>query len=113
MVYAAWMRQAMDGQFFFDNRFTSDPQPALSIHAYFWLLGQIARVTGIALAAALARFVFSVVFVFLAYWLIRRITQDTFTIKLALTFSVFGAGAGFVVWHRFGETFVLPKAAFL
>src|ERR1022692_4113879 len=48
MVYAAWMRQAMAGHFLFDNRFATDAQPGLTIHVYFFLLGQLARVTGIA-----------------------------------------------------------------
>jgi arabinosyltransferase C len=47
MVYAAWIRQAMAGQFLFDNRFTNAPQPGLTINLYFLLLGQVARGTGI------------------------------------------------------------------
>src|SRR5665213_3528558 len=43
MVYAAWMRQAMDGHFFFDNRFTTQAQPGLTVHVYFFLLGLIAK----------------------------------------------------------------------
>src|SRR5579885_2753146 len=43
MVYAAWMRQAMDGRVLFDNRFTTDAQPGLTIHLYFLVLGWIAK----------------------------------------------------------------------
>ena len=35
MVYAAWMRQAMDGHSLFDNRFTTDAQPGLTFHLLF------------------------------------------------------------------------------
>src|SRR4051812_26682055 len=38
MVYAAWMRQAMDGHILFDNRFATDPQPRLTVHLYFLVL---------------------------------------------------------------------------
>src|SRR5690242_14703306 len=52
MVYAAWMRQAMDGRFLFDNRFTTDQQPGLTVHLYFLILGWIAKLLGIALTMA-------------------------------------------------------------
>ena len=42
MVYAAWMRKAMEGRFLFDIRFTTDPQPGLTFHALFLLLGIVA-----------------------------------------------------------------------
>ncbi len=67
MVYAAWTHQAMSGHFFFDNRFTTDSQPGLTIHLYFFLLGQIARVIGITYAANLARILLSLGFICLAF----------------------------------------------
>src|SRR5262249_20318396 len=67
MVYAAWMRQAMDGRFLFDNRFTTDPQPGLTIHLYFLALGWVAKIFGIVFTMALARIGLSVGFVYLAY----------------------------------------------
>jgi hypothetical protein len=103
MVYAAWTRQAMDGSFLFDNRFTTEPQPGLTINLYFFVLGQVARLTGVSAAFAIAKFLFSGLFVLLLHRLLRRVTQDTYTVKLALTFSVFGAGMGFLVWRKFGE----------
>src|ERR1700722_11450861 len=47
MVYSAWMRQAMDGRFLMDNRFTTDVQPSLTINVYFFTLGLIAKATGL------------------------------------------------------------------
>src|SRR3954469_15152980 len=64
LVYAAWMRQAMEGRFLMDNRFAVDAQPGLTVHIYFFLLGQVARITGIAAAMFLARIGFTVLFVF-------------------------------------------------
>jgi hypothetical protein len=109
LVYAAWMRQAMDGQFLMDNRFTTDPQPGLTIHLYFWALGQVARFTGIAFAMLLARIGFSALFVFLAYRLIRRVTSDVYTSKLAITLTVLAGGLGFLAWHNFGREIVRPE----
>lgn len=108
MVYAAWMRQAMDGRFLFDNRFAIDPQPGLTVHLYYLVLGWVAKVTGIALAMALARVVFSVAFVFLLYRLVRRTCPDVYTTKLAMALSVFGGGVGFLLWHTFGTDIKRP-----
>jgi len=109
MVYAAWMRQAMDGRFFFDNRFTIDSQPGLTVHLYFFLLGLLAKKTGIVLATTLARVGFSVLFVFLAHRLIRRLEWEAGVSKLALALTVVGGGLGFLVWHNFGQEIVKPS----
>ena len=108
MVYAAWMRQAMSGHFFFDNRFTTDAQPSLTIHLYFWVLGLLAKATGIPLAANLARLFFTGLFVPLLYRLVRRVSATVFTTRLAMTIVVLGGGVGFLVWHNFGEAIVRP-----
>lgn len=110
MVYAAWMRQAMEGRFFFDNRFAVDPQPGLTVHLYFWALGQVARLTGIPVATTLARFLFSVLFVHLLYRLLRRSDAPVHTVKVGLALAVFGGGIGFLVWQTFGLLIDPPSA---
>lgn len=102
MVYAAWMRQAMEGRFLFDNRFTLDAQPGLTIHLYYWVLGLLAKVTSIPLALSLARVIFSGLFVWTAYHFIRRVTSNNYLQKLAVVVTVIGGGLGFTVWHVFG-----------
>ncbi len=106
MVYAAWMKQAMSGHFLFDNRFTTDAQPGLTFHFYFLLLGWVAKILGIAFTLTFARMVFSGLFVWLLYHLIRRTIHDGYTQKLALTLVSLGGGIGFLVWHQFGQAFV-------
>lgn len=108
MVYAAWMRQAMDGRFLFDNRFTTDSQPGLTVHLYFLVLGWIAKVLGIALTMALARIFLSAAFVFLLYRLVRRICPDIYTTKLAMALVVVGGGIGSLVWRDFGQAINPP-----
>ncbi len=108
MVYAAWMRQAMDGRFFFDNRFATDPQPGLTVHLYFWVLGLIAKVTGIPVAANLGRLAFTGLFVPLLYRLVKRVSGSVFITRLAITLTVLGGGVGFLVWHNFGRDIVRP-----
>lgn len=103
MVYAAWMHQAMRGQFLFDNRFTTIAQPSLTIHAYFWLLGNVARVVGIPLAGALGRFVFGLLFLVGLRRLIGRLGWDASKSTLALGLSIFGGGVAFLVWQNFGR----------
>ncbi|MEZ0326167.1 MAG: hypothetical protein ACAH95_09685 [Fimbriimonas sp.] len=109
MVYAAWMRQAMDGRFLFDNRFTTDPQPGLTIHLYFFILGLIAKVTGIAFATNLARLVFSFLFVLLLHRLVSKIGLDAFARRLGTALPLVAGGVGFLVWHTFGQAIVTPS----
>jgi len=108
MVYAAWMRQAMSGHLLFDNRFTTDSQPGLTIHLYYLVLGWVAKIFGIALTMAMARVFFSAVFVFLLYRLVRRICPDVYTTKLAMSLVVIGGGVGCLVWHNFGQAINPP-----
>jgi hypothetical protein len=108
MVYAAWMRQAMDGRFLFDNRFTTDAQPGLTIHLYFLVVGWVAKITGIAFAANLARLAFSFLFVLLLYRFVRKLNWDVYATKLGLALPLLGAGVGFLVWHTFGIAFATP-----
>ncbi len=108
MVYAAWMRQAQEGRFFFDNRFTLDSQPELTVHLYFWLLGVISKFTGIVEATTMSRAGFSFAFVLLAWQLLKRTPLNVFTCKLALVFTCFSGGLGFLVWHNYGRVLVRP-----
>lgn len=111
MVYAAWMRQAMGGHFLFDNRFATDPQPGLTVHIYFLILGWVAKVLGIGLTTALARSVLAVAFLHLTYRLVRKISPSIFATKLILTLTAFGGGIGYLVWHNFGLAIVKPEAS--
>lgn len=108
-VYSAWMRQAMEGRLLMDNRFAVDPQPGLTIHILFFALGLLAKVTGIPLAMALGKMAFSALFVILAHRLIQRLTEDTYTTKLALALTVVGGGIGFLVWENFGPELERPS----
>ena len=110
MVYAAWMRQAMSGHFLFDNRFAIDHQPTLTIHVFFFLLGLVAKFIGIPVTVTLARLVFTVLFVFLCYRLVSKVTPAGYTTKLAMTLVIFGGGVGFLVWHNFGVALTRPEA---
>lgn len=111
MVYAAWMRQAAEGHFFFDNRFTTDPQPGLTVHIYFWLLGLASKFLGYALTEALARMTLTAAFVGLASKLIRKVSPGVFATKLITLMVMLGGGMGFLVWHTFGRTIDKPEAA--
>jgi arabinosyltransferase C len=110
MVYAAWMRQAMDGRLLFENLFAIDPQPGLTFHAYFLVLGWVARLIGIAAAETLARALFSYLFVVLLARLVLRMPVATFTAKLAIAFATLGGGVGFILWQNFGVAWDAPPS---
>ena len=103
MVYAAWMKQAMGGQFFFDNRFAVEAQPGMTVHLYFLVLGWVAKLTGIPLAMTLARAGFSFLFVVLLGKLVKRLEWTIYSSKLAMVLAIFGMGLGFAAWEPFGR----------
>lgn len=109
MVYAAWMRQAMDGAFFFDNRFTFDDQPGLTVHLYFWVLGVVAKGLGLVWTPILARALFTYFAVILLGRWIEKITTDELARRLALVFACLGGGVGYLVWHNFGVALSKPS----
>ncbi len=109
MVYAAWMRQAMDGHFLFDNRFAVDPQPGITVNVFFFLLGLLAKVVTIPWASTMARAGFSALFIVLLARLVRPLTPNSAVGKLTLTLSMLGGGVGYVVWHTFGRDIVRPE----
>ncbi len=111
MVYSAWMRQAMDGHFFLDNRFTTVQQPGITVHVYFFMLGLIAKITGIPIASALSRLFFSGLFIVLMWRLIQRLGWNSSTTRFASLFTVVGGGIGFLVWHTFGVAIVSGSPA--
>ncbi len=106
MVYSAWIQQALEGRFLFSNRFTTDPQPGLTIHLYFLVLGWVAKIVGIPIATAIARFATTVLSVHLLARLIDKSDVSIHAKKAALTLAVVGGGVGFLVWHSFGIAIV-------
>ncbi len=104
MVYAAWTWQAAHGAILFDNRFAVDPQPGLTFHLYFLLIGQLARVVGVVAAMTIGRLLFTGLFVLLLARLVRRLRPSSYGAKLALTAAIVAGGLGFLplFWRRFG-----------
>lgn len=102
MVYAAWMHQAAEGKVLFSNRFTTDPQPSLTFHSYFLILGWLSAVIGIVGAMMLGKAVFTFLTVWTLYRLLRRIAHDAYVIKAGMTLAILGGGIGFLVWANFG-----------
>lgn len=113
MVYAAWMRQAMDGRFFFDNRFTTDPQAGLTINLYFFATGLLAKLLGIMFAAHLARVGFGLLFIVLLFRLVKWLGSDPYATKMAMILGLLGGGLGFLVWHDFGVDLVRPSTLWM
>jgi len=109
MVYSAWMRQAMDGQVLFDNRFTTDAQPGQTFHVYFLVLGWFAKLVGIPWAAALSKAFFSGLFVILLGKLFNRAHANDYATKIGISLACLGGGIGFAVWHMFGLNIVKPS----
>lgn len=113
MVYAAWMWQSAHGHFLFDNRFTFLPQPAATIHLYYWFLGLIAKGLGITWTSNLARIGLIAVVIPLLYRLISMVTPSIYARKLCLTIATYGGGIGFLAWQDYGRTLSLPRTMWM
>ncbi|MDQ2799541.1 MAG: hypothetical protein M3Y13_07865, partial [Armatimonadota bacterium] len=104
--YLSWLRQAMDGRFFFHNLFTTDPQIDREFNVFFWLLGraahylrwspqaifQLARVLG---GAALL-------------WLLWRLCRFCLSRSVAARLTAFGflcgsSGLGWITWRHWQD----------
>jgi hypothetical protein len=81
MVYAGWMRQAMEGRLLFENRFTTIDQPGLTLNIWFLVLGWIAKLIGIPLAMFSARVVTTITSVLLLGKLVDRVSDNQFAKK--------------------------------
>lgn len=117
MVYAAWIHQAMNGSFLFDNRFAVETQPGLTAHLYFWLLGVLAipfksmgTWIAIPLISNLARLAFTFLFVILLGRFVRKIELPIFVAKAGMILATLGGGLGFMFWQAFGRIADPPKA---
>ncbi|MBW3622425.1 MAG: hypothetical protein KY468_03335 [Armatimonadetes bacterium] len=118
-VYLSWMRQAMEGQATFLNRFTTEPQPGGFFNVYFLLLGNFSRFTGIPLLVTfhLARVGFGLAFLIRAYRLLRRLFADENERKAAFLLLCFSSGLGWLfprawmasptdLWQAEANTFI-------
>ncbi len=117
MVYAAWIRQAMNGSFMFDNRFAVEAQPGLTVHIYFWILGILANLfksmgawIAIPLISNLARLAFTFLFIVLLGRFVRKIELPIFVAKAGMILATLGGGLGFMMWQAFGRIADPPKA---
>lgn len=103
-VYASWIKQAQEGRFFFENRFTTEEQQPLTVNLYFWFLGNVAKLTGIPIAMHLGRLLFGLFFLMALFTLIRRTTSSELGQKVTFLLAIFGAGTGWLYWERYGNS---------
>lgn len=102
-VYLAWIRQAWEGHFFFENRFTTDPQPHLSTNLFFWAIGTIARWTGLPVLFLFhaARMGLGVVWLWTLWLLYKRLLPNGARMP-ALWLACVSAGLGWLFWRDAG-----------
>ncbi len=103
-VYAAWAKQAQEGRFLFENRFTTEDQPRLTINIYFLLVGNIAKLVGVPAAMHLCRLVFGLLLLMALFRFAARLSNETRKQIFALVIATAGAGIGFLLWSRYGHT---------
>ncbi|MEI6513113.1 MAG: hypothetical protein WCO51_07540 [bacterium] len=103
-VYTAWMTQAKQGHFFFDNRFTTDPQPRQTVHLFFWALGTIERFTNLPpqIILHLARFIFGILMIWAFYRLSQRLLTNEESRRWAVLLALLSSGLGWTAWQTYG-----------
>ncbi len=102
-VYLAWIKQAQEGHFFFENRFTTDPQPRLSTNLFFWAIGTIARYTHlpVLLLFHLARMALGIVWLWTLWLFYKRLLPEGARLP-ALWLACVSAGLGWLFWRDAG-----------
>ncbi|MDW8103982.1 MAG: hypothetical protein RMK92_03125 [Armatimonadota bacterium] len=102
-VYLAWIRQAQEGHFFFENRFTTDPQPRLSVNLFFWAIGTVARWTGlpVLLLFHCIRIGLGLVWLWTLWLLYKRLLPEGACLP-ALWLACVSAGLGWLFWRDEG-----------
>ncbi len=102
-VYLAWIRQAWEGHFFFENRFTTDSQPRLSTNLFFWAIGTIARWTGLPVLFLFhaARMGLGIVWLWTLWLLYKRLLPNGARLP-ALWLACVSAGLGWLFWRDVG-----------
>ena len=97
-VYLSWEEQAAQGAFAMRNLFTGEAQRGMYLHLLSWLLGTIARLTGlpVVLVHHVGRMVLGVLVLILAYRLFARCTPDVATRRTAFWFTAFASGFGWL-----------------
>jgi arabinosyltransferase C len=118
-VYASWTKQAQEGRFFFENRFTTDDQPGKTINLYFLAAGWVAKAVGIPVALHLFRVVFGFLALFALYRLVVTGVSDESSRMPAFLFGIVSMGLGFLFWRSYGfdgpidvwqpEAFLVPS----
>jgi hypothetical protein len=101
LQYAAFSRQvAVDGSFFLANPFTTEPQSARFVLLFHWLLGIVARVTGLPALDVLewSRVPLLVLFFATLWWFLRPVLSERKD-RLAAAVLV-GFAGGLESWVR-------------
>lgn len=97
-VYLSWEEQAAQGAFAMRNLFAGEPQRGLYLHLLAWLVGSLARLTGlpVVLVHHAARLALGGLVLVLAYRLFARLTPDVATRRTAFWFTAFASGCGWL-----------------
>jgi hypothetical protein len=97
-VYLSWEEQAAQGALGMRNLFTGEAQRGIYLHLLSWLLGTLARLTGlpVVLVHHGGRLLLGALVLILAYRLFARLTPDVATRRTAFWFTAFASGFGWL-----------------
>lgn len=99
--YLSWVRQTMDGRFFFHNQFTTQPQRNLEFNLFFWALGRGAALLHLSPQAALqaARIAGGTAVLVLVYKLYQAAVPQNVPARVtAFAFVCLSGGWGWLQW---------------
>ncbi|HPC18332.1 MAG TPA: hypothetical protein P5318_18405 [Candidatus Hydrogenedentes bacterium] len=98
--YNMFIRQAQEGNHLFENKLTPEPLPRRYFHPEYWIVGKLARWTGLSLEAIfhVHRIAAVLALVFSIYFLAAQCLDTVFQRRLASGLILFGAGLGWIGW---------------
>jgi putative flippase GtrA len=99
MVHFAWMKQAGEGRFIIENRFTTDAQNPRLFNVYLFVLGLLARVMHIPapIIYHIGRWVFGVWLIMLVHRFTRLFFEEEQTRKIAMVLVAVSSGVGWMM----------------
>lgn len=105
-VYLSWVRQAAEGRFFIENKFTSEEQRPLLFNLFSLPIGWFARVAHVSLPFVLhiARVGASFGLLVLVYRFLALFLWHVQTRRIAFVLIATSSGLGWTMWQTHGHT---------
>jgi len=109
-VYLSMIEQSKEGHLFVKNLYNHLAKNNVMFAPHWYIIGQFSKLTnlGVPLSYFIFRILFSVIFIFLLWWFIKKIFSSYKKSILALLAVLFGNGLGTIFINIFPDSTIRP-----